>query len=62
VIVGQLLLVVLLVNAAYCIRKILEDWERRSWGMVALGAFCVIGINGLLGWMLYTALASSTDL
>ena len=61
-IAGPLLLIVLLINAGYCIRKILEDWEGGARGMVALGLFCLVAVNGFIVWLFYDALASSTDL
>ena len=59
---GPLLLIVLVVNAAYCLRKILEDWTAGRPAMAGLGAVCLIGVNGLVGWLIYESLASSTDL
>ena len=60
--IGPLLLAVLLVNAGYCIRKILKDWESGARGMAALGLFCLLAVNGFIFWLFYDGLVSSTDL
>lgn len=59
--IESLFLAVLLVNAAYCIRTILTDWAAGNRGMAALGVFCVVGVNVLVGLMIYDALVSHGD-
>ncbi len=60
--IAYLLLIVLLINAGYCICKILEDRDAGARGMAALGLFCLLAMNGLIFWLFYDALVSSTDL
>ncbi|MEA3016265.1 MAG: hypothetical protein QOI38_987 [Sphingomonadales bacterium] len=55
----ELLLLVLVVNAVYSIRKIAEDWRggRRDWA--AIGLFGLAGLYGLIGWAAYDALSTT---
>ena len=59
---GPLALCVLVLNIGYFIRKIRDDLKTGNRGMASLGAVCLLGINGIVVWMIYVSLASSTDL
>jgi hypothetical protein len=57
----ELLLLALIANAAYCIRKIADDWRggRRDWA--ALGLLSLLGFYGILAWAAYDAMTMTMD-
>ena len=62
VIWGPLFLCVLVLNFAYLARKIRDDLQVGNRGMALLGGACLLGMNGMVAWMIYVSVASSTDL
>lgn len=57
----ELLLLALAINAAYCIRKIVDDWRagRRDWA--ALGLLILLLLYGVIGWTAYEAVTTTMD-
>lgn len=56
-----LILAILLLNIGYGIRKVLDDAVDGKRAMAALGAICVIGVNAVIVWLVYTGISTSTD-
>jgi len=54
--------VVWIVNIAFGLWRGFQDAVNGKHGQAALGIACVLGVNAVLGWMIYTAVSTSTDL
>ena len=57
-----LLIAAMLINTAYCTRKILDDLKIGNRGLAAIGLASVITLNGAIIWLVYLVLASMTAL
>lgn len=55
-------LIILVLNLGYGVRKIIDDLAVGRHAMAALGAVCLLGVNGIVFWLVYASLISSTDL
>jgi hypothetical protein len=54
--------VIWLVNIGFGLWRGFHDAVNGKRGQAAVGIACVVGVNAVLGWMIYTAVSSSTDL
>lgn len=55
-------LIILVLNLSYGGSKILDDFVAGERAMAAVGMINLLGVNGLIAWMIYAALSTSTDL
>jgi hypothetical protein len=51
-----------LLNIGFGLWRGLQDWANGRRRQATLGIACVVGVNAVLGWMIYAAISSSTDL
>ena len=50
------------VNIGFGLWRGFHDAVGGKRGQAAIGIACVMGVNAVLGWMIYTAVDTSTDL
>jgi len=56
------ILIILVLNIAYGVRKVFDDLANGQRAMAALGAACLIGMNAIIVWLVYASIMTSTDL
>jgi hypothetical protein len=49
------------VNIAYGLRAIIRDKTEGRFALAAVGAVCLVGMNLLIGWLIYEGIMNSTD-
>jgi len=54
-------ILIMVLNVGYGVRKIIDDLVNGKRAMAALGAICLIGVNALIVWIVDIGLGTSTD-
>jgi hypothetical protein len=50
-----------LMNTGFGLWRAFDDLAVGKRGQAALGTACVLGVNAVLGWVIYIAISTSTD-
>lgn len=51
-----------LLNIGFSLWRAIHDWGNGKRGQATIGLACVLGVNAVLGRIIYTAISTSTDL
>lgn len=51
-----------LLNIGFSLWRAFHDWGNGKRVQATIGLACVLGVNAVLGWMIYTAILTSADL
>jgi hypothetical protein len=53
---------VILLNMGYGLWRVFDDLVAGRRLVAVLGFACLLGVNAIIGWIIYSAVAGSTDL